>query len=29
VRGPLARRGLFDDDGNSLPALHVFDACMQ
>lgn len=29
VRGPLARRGLFDDDGNSLPALHVFDACVQ
>jgi arabinogalactan endo-1,4-beta-galactosidase len=29
VRGPLARRGLFDDDGNSLPALHVFDACMK
>jgi arabinogalactan endo-1,4-beta-galactosidase len=29
VRGPLARRGLFDDDGNSLPALHVFDACRQ
>jgi arabinogalactan endo-1,4-beta-galactosidase len=29
VRGPLARRGLFDDDGNSLPALDVFDACMK
>ncbi|MDE1155939.1 MAG: glycosyl hydrolase 53 family protein [Acidobacteriaceae bacterium] len=29
VRGPLARRGLFDDDGKSLPALNVFDACMQ
>ena len=29
VRGPLARRGLFDDDGNSLPALNVFDACMK
>jgi arabinogalactan endo-1,4-beta-galactosidase len=28
VRGPLARRGLFDDDGNALPALHVFDGCM-
>ena len=28
VKGPLARRGLFDDDGNSLPALTVFDACM-
>lgn len=27
VRGPLARRGLFDDDGNVLPALNVFDAC--
>ena len=29
VRGPLARRGLLDDDGNSLPALHVFDACVK
>jgi arabinogalactan endo-1,4-beta-galactosidase len=29
VRGPLARRALFDDEGNSLPALHVFDACMR
>jgi arabinogalactan endo-1,4-beta-galactosidase len=29
VRGPLARRGLFDDDGNSLPALNVFNACMK
>jgi arabinogalactan endo-1,4-beta-galactosidase len=29
VRGPLVRRGLFDDDGNGLPALHVFDACMK
>jgi arabinogalactan endo-1,4-beta-galactosidase len=29
VRGPLVRRGLFDDDGNSLPALNVFDACMK
>lgn len=29
VRGPLARRGLFDDNGKSLPALHVFDACMK
>jgi arabinogalactan endo-1,4-beta-galactosidase len=29
VRGPLARRGLFDDEGNSLPALDVFDACMK
>jgi arabinogalactan endo-1,4-beta-galactosidase len=29
VRGPLARRSLFDDDGNSLPALHVFDSCMK
>ena len=27
VRGPLVRRGLFDDDGNALPALKVFDAC--
>jgi len=29
VRGPLARRGLFDDDANSLPALNVFDSCMR
>jgi arabinogalactan endo-1,4-beta-galactosidase len=29
VRGPLARRGLFDDQGNSLPALNVFDDCMR
>jgi arabinogalactan endo-1,4-beta-galactosidase len=29
VRGPLARRGLFDDDGNALPAIHVFDSCMR
>jgi arabinogalactan endo-1,4-beta-galactosidase len=29
VRGPLARRGLFDDNGNSLPALDAFDACMR
>jgi arabinogalactan endo-1,4-beta-galactosidase len=29
VCGPLARRGLFDDDGNALPALNVFDACMK
>jgi len=29
VRGPLARRGLFDDNGNSLPALTAFDACMR
>ena len=28
VRGPLARRGLFDDDGNALPALNVFDTCI-
>jgi arabinogalactan endo-1,4-beta-galactosidase len=28
VRGPLARRGLFDDSGNSLPALDVFNNCM-
>ena len=28
VRGPLARRGLFDDEGNSLPALTTFDACV-
>lgn len=28
VRGPLARRGLFDNDGNPLPALNTFDACM-
>lgn len=28
VRGPLARRGLFDDQGNALPALNLFDACM-
>jgi len=27
VRGALARRGLFDDDGNALPALNVFDSC--
>lgn len=27
VRGPLARRGLFDDEGNALPALDEFDAC--
>jgi arabinogalactan endo-1,4-beta-galactosidase len=29
VRGPLARRGLFDDNGDSLPALNVFDTCMR
>ena len=29
VRGPLARRGLFDDHGDSLPALDVFDGCMR
>ncbi len=29
VRGPLARRGLFDDDGKALPALNVFDVCMK
>jgi len=29
VRGPLARRGLFDDRGDSLPALDVFDGCMR
>jgi arabinogalactan endo-1,4-beta-galactosidase len=29
VRGPLVRRGLFDDKGNALPALDVFDACMK
>lgn len=29
VRGPLSRRGLFDDDGNALPALNVFDGCMK
>jgi arabinogalactan endo-1,4-beta-galactosidase len=29
VRGPLARRGLFDDRGDSLPALSVFDGCMR
>ena len=29
VRGPLARRGLFDDNGDSLPALGVFDGCMR
>ena len=28
VRGPLARRGLFNDDGESLPALNTFDACV-
>ena len=27
VRGPLARRGLFNDQGESLPAMDVFDAC--
>ena len=29
VRGPLARRGLFDDHGDSLPAIDVFDGCMR
>jgi len=29
VRGPLARRGLFDDRGDSLPALNVFDGCLR
>jgi arabinogalactan endo-1,4-beta-galactosidase len=29
VRGPLSRRGLFDDHGDSLPALDVFDGCMR
>jgi arabinogalactan endo-1,4-beta-galactosidase len=29
VRGPLARRGLFDDNGDSLPALNLFDECMR
>jgi len=28
VRGPLARRGLFNDNGDALPAIHVFDSCM-
>lgn len=28
VSGPLSRRGLFDDQGNALPAINVFDACM-
>jgi len=28
VHGALARRGLFDDDGNALPALNTFDACV-
>ncbi len=28
VSGALSRRGLFDDQGNALPAIHVFDACM-
>lgn len=27
VRGPLERRGLFDDQGEALPAMDVFDAC--
>jgi arabinogalactan endo-1,4-beta-galactosidase len=29
VRGPLARRGLFNDEGEALPAMDVFDACVQ
>jgi arabinogalactan endo-1,4-beta-galactosidase len=29
VKGPLARRGLFDDDGKALSALSVFDGCMK
>jgi arabinogalactan endo-1,4-beta-galactosidase len=29
VRGPLARRGLFNDEGEALPAMDVFDACAQ
>jgi arabinogalactan endo-1,4-beta-galactosidase len=29
VRGPLSRRGLFNDDGDALPALNVFDGCMR
>lgn len=27
VRGPLERRGLFDDQGEALPAMDVFDGC--
>ena len=29
VGGPLARRGLFDANGDSLPALDLFNACMR
>jgi arabinogalactan endo-1,4-beta-galactosidase len=28
VNNDLVRRGLFDDKGDALPAIHVFDACM-
>jgi arabinogalactan endo-1,4-beta-galactosidase len=29
VNNDLVRRGLFDDKGEALPAMHVFDGCMR